>query len=219
MFPSRLRRFCTEELKLKPIVGFIDALQNKGHTVVNAIGIRAAESQARKNLPEWEWSEQADCWVWRPLIRWTEADVIAIHAKHGLKPNPLYLAGATRVGCWPCVFARKAEIKVIAELSPERIAEIEALEAEVTARAIARLERKRSAGEVSEEEYAVAMANMPRTFFHGRGSRTLVPAPIASVVEWSRTGRGGKQLLLFDDQPSGCVRWGLCEANTEGVQE
>jgi len=63
---------------------------------------------------EWDSSGRFGCDVWSPLTRWTLDDVIAIHRHHDLRPNPLYLLGAARVGCWPCIFARKAELRLIA---------------------------------------------------------------------------------------------------------
>lgn len=207
MFPSRVRRFCTEELKVKPLMAYVASAQDVLGDVVNAIGIRAAESAARSKLPEWEWSDAFDCDVWRPLITWSEQQVIDIHARHGLAPNPLYLKGATRVGCWPCIFARKAEVRLVAELSPERIDEIRRLETDVQAVAEARYTAK---GETFE-----SLGYQRPTFFHGHmrdneGVRHMTP--IDDVVDWSRTSRGGQQYLLLDDQPEGCVRWGLCES-------
>lgn len=35
--------------------------------------------------------------------------------------NPLYLLGAKRVGCFPCIMSRKSEIRNIAKNFPERI--------------------------------------------------------------------------------------------------
>lgn len=95
MFPSRTRRFCTEQLKLVPLKAHMSRLADDT-PVINAIGIRAAESQARSKLTEWEWNDDFDCWTWRPLIAWSEQDVIDIHTRHGLAPNPLYLRGAQR---------------------------------------------------------------------------------------------------------------------------
>lgn len=208
MFPSRLRRFCTEELKVKPLTAFSRALQDERGEVVSAVGIRAAESAARSKLDEWEWSDTFDCDVWRPLLRWTEQDVIDIHRRHDLAPNPLYLRGATRVGCWPCIFARKAEVRLIATIDPERIGTIRRLEGEVQAASKARREAK-----------GIAETGNPPTYFHGHQKTTdgtpRPHTPIDAVVEWSRTDRGGSQFLLLDEQPDGCVRWGLCESPTD----
>jgi len=197
LFPSRLIRFCTEELKVMPLAEYVRQRQDQYGEVVNAVGIRAAESEARAKLTEWEWSDAFDCYVWRPLLAWTEQDVIDIHRRHGLAPNPLYLRGATRVGCWPCIFARKAEIKLVAELSPERIDAIRELELSLPPMA-------------PTDEHP---APLPRTYFHGKTTREGMPHPIDEVVEWSRTARGGKQFLLLDTEPPGCIRWGLCESH------
>jgi hypothetical protein len=173
--------------------------------VVNAIGIRAAESAARAKLSAWEYQPGFDCDVWRPLLNWTEQDVIDIHQRHGLEPNPLYLRGAERVGCWPCIFSRKREIALVADLTPERIEEIAQLEAEL--------------GDGAEERMVDDGKSRNRpTFFHPKGHEPERNdfVPIERVVEWARTGRGGKQMLMFDVEPAGCVRWGLCESHGEG---
>lgn len=200
-FPRRMRRWCTEELKMKPLRSFIDAQKDD---VVSASGIRAAESKARSRLNEWEWSDFLDCEMWRPLLTWTEQDVIAIHAAHGLRPNPLYLKGARRVGCWPCIYARKEEVRLVAELTPERIAVVREMEASV-AKSIATKVAAR--GETLQD---VASASF---FANARdGSAT----PIDEVVEWSRTDHGGRQLMLLNPEPdAGCMRWGLCDTAPE----
>ena len=132
MFPSRLRRFCIEELKVKLIFAHLNAYEDA--EPLNAVGIRAAESRARAKLPGWEQSKGLKCEVWRPILDWTEQQVIDMHKRHGLVPNPLYLRGASRVGCWPCIFARKSELRLLAEIDPARIELIRALEAEVVGR-------------------------------------------------------------------------------------
>jgi 3'-phosphoadenosine 5'-phosphosulfate sulfotransferase (PAPS reductase)/FAD synthetase len=93
MFPSRTRRFCTSELKVKPLARYLNARMDADGDLVNAVGIRAGESAARAKMPAWEWQESFDCEVWRPLLSWSEEDVIACHTRHGLRPNPLYLRG------------------------------------------------------------------------------------------------------------------------------
>jgi 3'-phosphoadenosine 5'-phosphosulfate sulfotransferase (PAPS reductase)/FAD synthetase len=215
MFPSRLRRFCTEELKVKPLITYVRAAQDRYGDVINVVGIRAAESEARAKMPEWEWSDAFDCEVWRPLIRWTEQEVIDIHHRHGLAPNPLYLKGATRVGCWPCIFSRKAEIKLVAKLSPDRIDEIRQLEAELpenpAKEATAEWTSEGFDGEVIVHAATPYLPPMKKTYFHGKTTRTGTPHPIDEVVAWSKTKRGSKEIEVFDSEPAGCVRWGLCE--------
>lgn len=222
MFPSRTRRFCTQELKVKPLAAYVRSLDNE---VVNAVGVRAAESEKRAKLSEWEWSDTFDCDVWRPILRWSEAEVIAIHARHGLRPNPLYLMGAERVGCWPCIHARKAEIRLIGELDPARVDEIRQLETEVQATAQARY--------AARGETFASLGYMRPTFFQapigepcpkcngvektcekcGGSGSTRPMWPIDKVMAWSRTSRGGRQLEIFADPSDGCVRWGMCEGS------
>lgn len=200
MFPSRVRRFCTQELKVRPIKAFIAEHEAE----VNPVGIRAGESDARAKMDEWEWNQDFDCWTWRPIIRWGHNDVVAIHKRHGVRPHPLYLQGATRVGCWPCIFARKAEVKLIADIDPERIDRIEQLEQEVEAACRARY--------VAEGTTLEDKGYHAPTFFHVKaaaGNGGMVP--IRQIAAWSRTSRGGRQLTLLDDAPEGCVRWGMCE--------
>lgn len=197
IFPSRRIRWCTEELKIIPFARVIKA---RDDDPVVCIGIRGAESAARANMPEWgERSEAYDCEMWRPLKTWTEQEVIAIHNDLGVLPNPLYLRGARRVGCWPCILCRKEEIRLVADTDPERIDQIRNLEKEVAAVHKAKVEAR---GDVQGQ---------PPTFFRAKIGAGFWP--IDRVVEWSRTSHGGKQFELFgpDRADEGCMRWGLCE--------
>ncbi len=207
MFPSRVRRFCTQELKVKPIIAYLAQLMETGTDVINAVGIRAGESVSRSKMLEWEWQDGFDCEVWRPLIAWSEAQVIAIHARHGLPPNPLYLMGASRVGCWPCIYARKAEIRLIADKDPDRIVRLRVLEERVGVAARARAAAK-----------GQTLVSDPAWFQAPLGTSGAA-WPIGRVVEWSRTGKGGRQMELFAPQhEEGCVRWGLCETGAEAEE-
>lgn len=212
MFPSRQVRFCTQELKVKPIVRFLKELIGTGIEPVNAVGIRAAESQARSQLAAWEWQDGFDCEVWRPILEWTEQEVIAIHARHGLRPNPLYLLGARRVGCWPCIHARKSEVRLIADTDPDRIVRLRVLEDEVTQAARTRAEL---AGRTLSSSPSWFMNPLRRVV---DGKREGGCWPIERVVAWSRTAyRGARQTdrdeFLLAAGLDGCMRWGLCETS------
>lgn len=130
-FPSPKARFCTTELKMKPARDHVWAMKDAGSKVVLMTGVRGAESHARAQLPEREMDNYYGLPVWRPLLRWTIDDVWAIHKRHGIDPNPLYALGMKRVGCYPCIMSRKAEIARIAELWPERIDQLTQRESEV----------------------------------------------------------------------------------------
>jgi len=216
MFPSRVRRFCTTDLKVLPMARYLRTLMDAGADVVNTIGIRAAESEARARMPEWEDSQQTfDCEVWRPILSWSEQDVIAIHKRHGLQPNPLYLLGASRVGCWPCVYARKSELRLLAETDPKRVVRLRLLEEEIGAQATERAAREGR------------QLTGPPTWFPNRLSTRLANGkrdgscwPIERVIAWSRSApRYGMSAtadeFLLASQQDGCMRWGLCETSAQ----
>ncbi len=125
--PSIRARFCTEYLKTNPMRAWI-AAQDDDVTLYQ--GIRAEESPARAAMVPAEWSDYYDCRVERPLFRWTAVDVFAFLVKHGVAANPLYKLGAKRVGCFPCVLTRHAELRRMGAMLPEvwdRIEELERL--------------------------------------------------------------------------------------------
>lgn len=200
MFPSFIRRWCTGDLKLNPIKKYIEALQDEGLEIINAVGIRAEESSARARMRSFEMDDFLDCYVWRPIMIATEEDVIDLHKHHGLLPNPLYLQGASRVGCWPCIFSAKADIALTAKLSPERIDQIRQLESELT--------------EIAKKKYGDDLKVSQRTFFQAQGNlRKERDNTIDKVVQWAtNTKHGGRQYELYAvDREPGCVKWGLCE--------
>ena len=192
MFPSRLMRFCTQQLKLRPIRDYVRTLQDRGHEVVNAVGVRAEESAARAQMAEWEFWSEMDAEIWRPLLAWSEQDVIEMHRRHNLAPNPMYLSGARRVGCFPCIYARKKDLRL---LPAEQIARIRHVEDDLTADANAR-----------------GCERPTRAFFQIRGQDgRLQFTPIDEVVKLAHLHRG--RPIEAESEPAGCVRWGLCEAS------
>lgn len=182
-FPTRMQKYCTKEFKINPIFDFFETLDDD---FVNLVGIRKEESPRRSKMIEWEWNEHFDCWTHRPLIDWTEKDVIDIHHRFGLIPNRLYLNGSTRVGCYPCINSRKSEIK---RLDDDRVSIIRDME-------------------IIFSEIRIAAGKKPATFFDPpvKGTRMAID----DVMEWSRTTRGGKQFELFDTEEETCVRWAMC---------
>ncbi|MDG1481083.1 MAG: phosphoadenosine phosphosulfate reductase family protein [Myxococcota bacterium] len=215
-FPGGNQRFCTYDLKIGPLKTFLDAMEADP---INTVGIRSGESAKRAAMPEWEFSDGLKCMIWRPIKPWSEEDVFAMHRRHGVKVNPLYEMGAQRVGCWPCVFARKSEIKMLADTDPERIDLIRRLEGEVQEIRRARDKQRGREG-----------THVPTWFAHKKASWS-----IDDVVAWSRsTPEDLRYRPLFDgDDPAsdarnrmvtlrdelfvapvreqGCMRWGMCE--------
>jgi 3'-phosphoadenosine 5'-phosphosulfate sulfotransferase (PAPS reductase)/FAD synthetase len=202
-FPSAKARFCTQHLKIYPSQKYIQRLRCWGLNPISVSGVRADESAARTDLPEWSFSSVLQCPQWRPLIKWTIDDVIAIHRRHNVPLNPLYSIGAMRVGCWPCIMSRKSEIRTIALKFPERIDEI------------------RRAEEKFEKEYGryssffsrMTIPERFRTKAHQMPNKEIIMvATIDDVVRWSMTGdrAQGSYSATTEKEPVTCSS-GFCE--------
>lgn len=192
MFPSGAVKFCTRDLKVTPAQNYFSAERVRcGVKPINAVGIRAEESAKRSTMAEIE--EQDETTIWRPLIAWTEQQVIDLHNAEHMPPNPLYIKGAARVGCFPCIYARKHEIRHMSYAEPERIKQIADLERRVNA------------------HRAAHGKDTPATFFKSR-REDGAPMFIGDIVEWSRLDR---KYGYLDDvsviEDEGCMRWGVCE--------
>ena len=186
-FPSTKARFCSEELKRNPIVEAQIELLDAGDEIWSWQGVRADESLARRDLPELD-EVGGGLWNYRPILKWTAEDCFAMHKKHGIKHNPLYEQGMGRVGCMPCIHARKDELLEISKRFPEEV------------------ER------VARWEKLVSAASKRGSSTFGVGVDVSV-ASIHSVVEWAKTSHGGKQydFLRMEEGPSCSSIYGLCE--------
>ncbi|WP_405477457.1 phosphoadenylyl-sulfate reductase [Streptomyces sp. NBC_00009] len=67
-----------------------------------ATGLRRDESPTRANTPVVSWDEKRRKVKVSPIARWTQDDVEAYVAEHGVLTNPLLMDGYGSVGCAPC---------------------------------------------------------------------------------------------------------------------
>lgn len=198
-FPSRKAQFCTEHLKRNMAVEYQLGLVDAGHTVVSWQGVRRDESLNRRDAKSFE-RIGPGMFAFRPLVDWTAANVFAHCATQGIQPNPLYRQGMSRVGCMPCINVNKAELMQIASRFVEHIDRIyswEQLVAACSKRQAATFIPAPGRGKVIHDQQAYAKENS-----------------IWSVVEWSKTSRGGRQFSLLTalEEPSACSSaYGLCE--------
>lgn len=88
-FPSTRARFCTSELKVKPIQQLFYPILDDGHMILSWQGVRADESLERRYLPECNEVVQG-LYNYRPILKWSAKDVFQAHFDMGIKPNPLY---------------------------------------------------------------------------------------------------------------------------------
>ena len=196
VFPSKFRKYCTRMLKIQP---FNEFTENHDNDIISIIGVRREESKSRANVSEWEWSERGGFYVWRPLYNWTEKDVIEIHSKFNIIPNRMYLNGSNRVGCYPCIYSNKKQIR---NIEIERIAFISKFE-KMLGEFTIKTSQNESILELMEEDKS------KKGFFYRPFFST--DKNIDEIYEWAQTTRGGKQFMLFETDKPSCSKWGLCD--------
>ncbi|WP_373327885.1 phosphoadenosine phosphosulfate reductase domain-containing protein [Cronobacter turicensis] len=255
MFPMLRNRFCTDELKIQ--VAFDSAIKpmlDAGDVVVQWSGVRGDESAKRAGYERFSTDQRDPEFLYNflPIHQWTAADVFALHKHFGINPNPLYMQGASRVGCMNCVLSNKEEIAETAARWPEHIEKHHAWEKKVRlasrwvhwmsvgtesqawmrnqlgVREVTWLDEDEFTGEeiAQRKQYSVNLGNdvllyglnpdVQRIEWSGfYGPRGTMGAPSAlDVVEWAKTGRGGKvyDLVKASIDTSVCSsRYGLCE--------
>ncbi|WAX77264.1 phosphoadenylyl-sulfate reductase [Streptomyces sp. KMM 9044] len=67
-----------------------------------ATGLRREESPIRANTPVVGWDGKRRKVKISPIARWSQEDVAAYVAEHGVLTNPLLMDGYASVGCRPC---------------------------------------------------------------------------------------------------------------------
>lgn len=157
MFPNRLRKFCTTELKIIPMQELYKRYKAKGYNIVAVVGVRQDESDKREpeqlwktsftNIPNFKqwlklkniskskavknyYSKENSITIYQPIVYWTTQEVYSYHYENKVELNPLYKKGYTRVGCFPCI---NANIFEIGTLDQEAITKVRDLEAKVSA--------------------------------------------------------------------------------------
>jgi 3'-phosphoadenosine 5'-phosphosulfate sulfotransferase (PAPS reductase)/FAD synthetase len=194
-FPSTKARFCSEELKRNPIVEAQIELLDAGNEIWSWQGVRADESLARRDLPELD-EVGGGLWNYRPILKWTAEDCFAMHKKHGIKHNPLYEQGMGRVGCMPCIHARKDELLEISKRFPEEVERV------------ARWEK------LVQSASKTGTATLLNAGIKGLSNEEAEQASnIRAMVEWSKTSKGRHQydFLRMEEGPSCSSIYGLCE--------
>ena len=116
-------RFCTSELKAQ-VIGPELARRYRGETIVSVIGLRRAESTARRGTPvsrlDTRFAKPGNAsgtrmLTWYPIVDWSEPQVYACHDRHGLPLHEAYRChGSTRLSCAFCVLASGADLAAAA---------------------------------------------------------------------------------------------------------
>lgn len=217
MFAAGARRkFCTEELKIRPCdEQIVKPLLSAGTTVIQWFGIRSDESAKRADVERHPRFQRPGLHAadghgrllnYRPILDWSVEMVVAAHEYFGVPMNPAYGYGFSRYGCFPCVNERKGSMAIIARRFPEQVARIREWEKIVSQASVAW--RKRENFEARDIS----------TFFPTGTVPGLRRNTIEDVATWSLTARGGRQLdylagFIPDQQFYACTGGtGWCEA-------
>jgi len=144
MFPSAQYRQCTSDLKRGPIEKYIRSLPHK--VVVNCIGIRAEESNARSRLSRLSLNtalttRTRTVYNWFPIFDRTLGEVLAWHWVNAIRLHPVYVPeyhkdGTTggylrRFSCRVCIFSTDADVRAIHQHDREAFDLVSNLETEI----------------------------------------------------------------------------------------
>lgn len=117
-------QFCTMHLKELPALTWLDTVDPKAEAIC-MIGIRREESSNRAMFPEWteESPRHGGRSLHAPLVTYTAAQRDEL-----LRRTPFDPLRHRSKECWPCVNARKSELRL---LDPSALARIDSLEQEM----------------------------------------------------------------------------------------
>jgi len=150
-FPDPARRWCTSDFKRGPIRKLMTALANELHgnersskgnpskvgrpvRILNALGIRAAESPAREKLGPFDFehgNSRRHVDRWHPVYRWSESRVWEEIRASGLRWHSAYDEGMPRLSCKFCIFASRDALLIAGEHDRKLLDEYVAVETEI----------------------------------------------------------------------------------------
>lgn len=189
--PSTKAQFCTEHLKLWPILFFLEKKYPKEkYEWIMFTGIRGQESANRAKKQPFMHNGFFDCLSILPLLYEIENTVWELLKKYEMPPNPLYALGFKRVGCFPCIHSRKSELNLLPDWAWDKLQYYENL--------------------IDKTWFPPDI--LPKSF---KAEKDELPT-IEKVRDWSKTLRGGKRYGLFEskenvDAPSCMTGFVICE--------
>lgn len=93
------RKECCHIRKVEPLNRALEGVK------VWITGLRAEQSDNRKDMSMIEWSDEKQLYKFNPLINWKYSDVINYLKDHNVPYNPLHDQGFISIGCAPCTRA------------------------------------------------------------------------------------------------------------------
>ncbi len=144
MWPDRGNRYCTSDQKRDQVAKVFTELAfaarplflGRPFRILNCMGLRAAESPARRKLKPLELNTRIsngrkEVWTWLPIHDWTAAQVWERIRASGVPHHPAYDLGMPRLSCVFCVFSSRPALILAGRANPELLAEYVALEEKI----------------------------------------------------------------------------------------
>ena len=138
MIPNPVMRFCTYELKIKTFLQYqYDNFISKGIDYINITGVRREESKKREDTECFKILRETirfddnrnnvtvDIKVMHPVAYWNTQRIFDYHKENKIEVNPLYKKGFSRVGCYPCIYAKKHELMMMEDKYVQRLRNLE----------------------------------------------------------------------------------------------
>ena len=116
-------QFCTDALKQQPAIKWL-AENDPDADATCMTGVRREESANRSDAPEWvtESPHHGGRELWQPLVRHTEAERDALIHK-----TPIPVLPFRSKECYPCVNARKPELRMLDQETIAKVSRIEVI--------------------------------------------------------------------------------------------
>jgi phosphoadenosine phosphosulfate reductase len=93
------RQSCCHVRKVEPLSRALN------DTAVWITGLRASQTDHRKNIPVVEWLGDKEIYKINPILHWSFNDVLHYIDKNNVPYNPLHDKGFVSIGCAPCTRA------------------------------------------------------------------------------------------------------------------
>jgi 3'-phosphoadenosine 5'-phosphosulfate sulfotransferase (PAPS reductase)/FAD synthetase len=163
-WPDAHNRYCTAHAKRGPIQKWIRANITNPY-IINAKGMRADESDTRKNMLPWEPDDDLTVsrarltkaprtvFTWLPIHQWTRDDVLTYLAANNIQLHPTY-GFLDRFSCRVCIFNSDRDLAAIQEHDPDAFATVLAME-----KAMGHTIRQGKTVEQRVEAYRARLAN------------------------------------------------------------
>jgi 3'-phosphoadenosine 5'-phosphosulfate sulfotransferase (PAPS reductase)/FAD synthetase len=120
MFPTRLRKWCTKELKIRPFLKWVKDFDPDKRCLI-CVGVRRAESDARKGAQAFMPEHDNGRHVWHPIVEFDDAARDAMILK-----TPFEILPHRSDECEMCINNNRLDFKRMTERAIVRVEDLEA---------------------------------------------------------------------------------------------